>query len=49
MDAALGMHKAVSHSIKEEEFNGVSNLVRGRCKLDECNALLDQVLKLVTK
>jgi hypothetical protein len=49
VDAALGMHKAVSHSIKEEEFNGVSNLVRGRCKLDECNALLDQVLKLVTK
>jgi hypothetical protein len=29
--------------ISEEEFKTVSNVVRGRCKLDECNALLETV------
>jgi predicted glycoside hydrolase/deacetylase ChbG (UPF0249 family) len=35
---------APAHSITQEEFNSVSNVVRGRCKLEECNALLQQVV-----
>ena len=31
------------HAITEEEFKSVSNVVRGRCKFDECNMLLEQV------
>lgn len=34
---------ATAHAITHEEFNSVSNVVRGRCKLEECNALLEQV------
>ncbi|EKX53613.1 hypothetical protein GUITHDRAFT_100597 [Guillardia theta CCMP2712] len=33
-----------THYITEEEFLSVSNVVRGRCKLDECNTLLDVIL-----
>eukprot|EP00960_Hanusia_phi_P048999 759303-Hanusia_phi.AAC.1 len=32
-----------SHYITEEEFLSVSNVVRGRCKLEECNTLLDVI------
>ena len=35
--------QATKHAITEEEFKSVSNVVRGRCKLEECNMLLEQV------
>uniref|UniRef100_A0A7S1HNX1 Protein FAM33A n=1 Tax=Hemiselmis andersenii TaxID=464988 RepID=A0A7S1HNX1_HEMAN len=33
-----------AHSISEAEFTSVSNIVRGRCKREECNELLDLII-----
>jgi len=38
--------QATKHAITEEEFKSVSNVVRGRCKLEECNMLLEQVRRV---
>ena len=43
-DAAVEQTAAPAYLVTEEEFNGVSHVVRGRCKLAECNALMQLVV-----
>lgn len=38
-----------AHIISEEEFMSVSNIVRGRCKREECNELLELIIAKTRK
>lgn len=41
--------KKIGHSISEAEFLSVSNIVRGRCKREECNELLELLIVSASK
>lgn len=38
-----------AHVISDEEFTSVSNIVRGRCKREECNELLELIIRNAKK